>query len=125
MDAEQKIGRLALEMAEHAAERLLVYAEVEDEVISADLFYTTSVSEGVRFRFASTALREEIYSFWDAWRKDGKPEWRTMAYVMVGGKFSIDFLYEDQMKADEELHDRRPKVVREHFGDMKVDYSRP
>lgn len=38
MDAEQKISRLALEMAEHAAERLLVYAEVEDGVISADLW---------------------------------------------------------------------------------------
>jgi hypothetical protein len=41
----------------------LVYAEVEDGVISADLFYTSSASEGVRFKFASTAHPSDSHDY--------------------------------------------------------------
>lgn len=125
MSSEQRIGQLALEMAEGPVDRLMVYAEVEDGVISADVFYALPLSEMVRFRFAPPALQQEVYSFWEDARHRGNQEWRTMTYVVADGRFTIDLQYEDQVNAGEALHDRRPRAVSKHFGDAKVDYSRP
>jgi hypothetical protein len=121
----QQIGQSALDLADGLAGKLLVYAEVEDGVISADLFY---VKEGgtVRFRFSSKALQELLYTFWEGWKEEpGNREWRAMSYVVDGGKFKLDLTYPDQINADEDISDRRPLVVKKYFGDAKVDYSKP
>jgi hypothetical protein len=52
-------------------------------------------------------------------------EWRPVAYVVDGGKFSIDLTYPDQVDPQEDISDRRPAIVRRYFADMKVDYSKP
>ncbi len=48
-----------------------------------------------------------------------------MTYLVENGEFSVDFLYPDQMRADEDVPERRPKVIERHFGNAKVDYSTP
>lgn len=121
----QEIGKEALSLVEGLAGKLLVYAEVQDGVISADVFY---VNQGgfVRFLFCPTPMKELIYSFWEEWKKQSdNREWKVMIYVIDGGKFSIDLKYADQLKKDENVSDRRPVVIKEYFGDMSVDYSRP
>lgn len=120
MDAIQRIALLSREAAHDADGRLLLYAEVEDGVISADLF---SQFRGgpVRFRFAPAGLREAIYSDWEA----AKDRWATYALLVENGRFSLSLQYEDSLKHDEALHDRRPRIVRAHFGDTLVDYSSP
>ena len=90
MSSEQRIGQLALEMVEGPVDRLLVYAEVEDGVISVDVFYALLLSEMVRFRFATPALQQAVYSLWEDARRQGSQEWRTMAYVVSDGRFTID-----------------------------------
>jgi hypothetical protein len=121
----QEIGQAARALAEGLAGRLLVYAEIEDGVISADLFYATQ-SGVVRFRFCPKALQTLLYTFWEQWKaQPGNREWRAMSYVIDGGKFSIDLTYPDQIDPGEDVSDRRPSVVRKYFGDMKVDYSKP
>ncbi len=120
-----EIGRAALGLAEGLAGKLLVYAEVEDGVISADVFYVNQAGV-VRFRFSPKPMQELIYSFWERWKEQpGNREWRAMSYVIEGGKFKIDLSYPDEINPDEDISERRPTVVKKHFGDMKVDYSKP
>ncbi len=120
-----EIGRAALSLAEGLAGKLLVYAEIEDGVVSADVFYTNQ--DGiVRFRFGPEPMQALIYAFWGQWKSEpGNREWRTMSYVIDNGKFKVDFVYPDQINADEDISLRRPEAVKKHFGNVKVDYTKP
>ena len=119
----QQIGRAATSLADDLAGKLLIYAEIEDGVISSDVFYVNQVGV-VRFRLSPKPMRELIYSFWRQWKEQpGNRVWRTMAYVIDGKKFSIDLTYSDQINLDEDVAERRPAIVRKYFGDVAVDYS--
>lgn len=121
----QEIGSAALGVADDLSGKLIVYSEVEDGVISADIFYENRVGD-VRYRFAPKPLQELIYSFWEQWAAaPGNREWRAMTYVIEGGKFVVDLTYPDQIDPDADLSERRPLVVKKQFGDMKIDYSKP
>jgi hypothetical protein len=121
----QEIGQATLSLAEGRTEKLLVYSEVEDGVISADVFYV-SQADVVRFRFSPSSVKDLIYSFWERWKEQpGNHEWRTMSYVVDGGRFSIDLTYPDQINPNEDITVRRPQVIKKHFGDRTVDYSNP
>jgi hypothetical protein len=121
----QEVGRQALAEAPDAAGRLLIYAEVEDGVASADMFYVRSSKSPIKFRFCSRQLRELVVSLWESWKRLGKPEWRAMSYVTENGKFNIDLTYPDQLNEEEDLADRRPRIVQKYFGDAPIDYSSP
>jgi len=121
----QEIGRDALGIADSLAGRLLVYAEVQKGVVSADVFYVNT-SGVVRYQFSPKPLQAVIYSFWEQWKAEpSNREWRIMSYLIDGGKFSLDLVYPDQIDENEELSDRRPRAIKKYFGDTKVDYSRP
>ena len=121
----QEIGLAALDLAEDLAGKLLIYAEVEDGVISADLFYVNQAGV-VRFRFCPEDMKDLIYSLWERWQEyPDNREWRVMCYIVDGGKFQIQLTYPDQVKKDEDASDRRPLAIKKYFGDMKVDYSNP
>jgi hypothetical protein len=64
----QSIGQLAVDLVGSEPAKLLVYAEVEDGVVSASVVHSREPG-GVRFRLAPDALQDEIYSFWEAWPK--------------------------------------------------------
>ena len=120
------IGQEALASAPDIGGRLLVYAEVQDGVVSADLFYVQSPKRPIRFRFCTPAMRDLIVSLWEKWQGvPGNREWRVMCYVIDGGKFNIDLTYPDQLNEDEGLPDRRPHAIRRYFGEVSVDYSSP
>lgn len=116
---------MAFEAAEGPVDQLLLYAEVEDGVVSADLFYRTS-DHSVRFRYCPTQMVEAVYALWQAWKTiPGNREWRAMSYAANNGKFSMELLYPDQLILREDVSARRPLAVKRHFGDANVDYSRP
>lgn len=121
----QEIGSQALAEAWDAAGRLLIYAEVEDGVASADMFYVRSPKSPVKFRFCSRQLRALVVSLWESWKGLGNPEWRAMSYVVENGKFNIDLTYPDELNKEEDLTDRRPRIVQRYFGDAAIDYSSP
>jgi hypothetical protein len=121
----QEIGQAALSVAEGVAGKVLVYAEVEDGAISCDEFYVDGAGT-VQFRLCPKPMKELIYSFWEKWKEQpGNREWRATSYVIEGGKFGIDLKYPDQINPNQSFSERRPLVVKERFGDMKVDYSKP
>ena len=100
--------------------RAMLYAEVEDGVISADLFF--EVADGVRFKFAPESLQEEVYAYWKHERSEH--EWRVLRYVVQDGRMSVDLRYPDEIGSGEDLSDRRPRAVAEVFPRLAIDYSR-
>ena len=122
----QEIGSEACALALDLQGKLLVYAEVEDGVISGNLFYEKGDAHVVTFKYCPEGLRDLIYSLWEKWNTyPGNAEWRAMTYLIQDGKFSIDLTYPEQMSLDEGLPERRPRVIEKYFGDVKVDYSKP
>jgi len=121
-DLFQEIGREAVSVAgDYLAGRLLVYAEVEDGVISADLLYTNR-SGDVRLVLGPGPLDDLDYELWQRWKgQPGNEEWRLMFYVVDDdGKLTIDLTYPDDVDEEECVLDRRPRAVRKYFGDVKV-----
>ena len=122
----QEIGLQAVEFADDLAGRLLVYAEVEEGVISADMFYVSGPAGTVRFRECPPTMLDLIEELWARWKElPGNREWRVLAYVIDGERFSIDLTYPDQIDEDQDVADRRPVAVKKYFGDAKVNYSEP
>ena len=119
-----KIGREACSLAPDLQGRLLVYAEVEAGVVSGSIFYERGPSRVVTFKFCSQRLQDLIYSLWERWNAcPGNEEWRAVEYSIEDEKFRIDFAYPEQMRLDEGLPERRPRVIEKYFGDSGVDYS--
>src|SRR5579872_4896063 len=99
----QEIGQVAAAAADGLTEKLLVYAEVKDGVISADIF-SLSPSGTVQLRFAPENLLELIHAFWTQWQEQpDHHEWRAMSYVLTGDSFSIDLTYPDEMETDGDI----------------------
>ena len=103
----------------------LLYAEVEDGVISADLFFQLNGKSAVQFRFAPSELRELVYSVWESGFANAMPRsWATMRLVVADGRVSVDLQYPDQIDPDEDVSDRRPQIVSNLFSGAAIDYSR-
>lgn len=123
-DFYQRIGQEILGAVGGSVERLLLYSEVEVGVISADIFYQSPNNSVVYFRFAPEALRNLIYDFWESGEAKIAPRsWAAMQFGIESGRFHVELTYPDQLNADEELSDRRPRIVAEYFPGSKVDYS--
>lgn len=120
------IGETALGLAPGLKGKLLVYAEVEDGAISADLIFAQGPGKPLRFRFCPPAMQNTINSLWARWQTvPGNAEWRVMNYVIEEGSFRVDLEYPDEIDEDEDVSDRRPRAIRKYFGEAAVDYSNP
>ncbi|EHQ07722.1 hypothetical protein [Leptonema illini] len=121
-----QLGTYALAYAERLNGKLLIYAEIEEGVISADMFYHEGSRKVVRFRFCPKEIREFIKDLWKEWQKvTGNKEWNGMIFILENTNFNIEYIYPDQMIEDGGLHDRRDRVVTDHFGNADIDYSSP
>ena len=134
-DMFQEIGREALAVAgDDLAGRLLVYAEVEDRVISTNLLYKNRQGD-VRLLLSPRPLDDLVYELWQRWKAEsGYKEWRVMSYVVddldvdnvdKDAKMTIDLTYPEDVDVEEDVSDRRPRAVKKYFGDVKVVWTDP
>lgn len=125
-DHYQRIGQAALSVSGERVSKLLIYSEVEDGVVSADIFYQLPGRSTADFRFAPPAMRELIYEYWEAGDQEVAPRsWAALKFVVEGGRFSASLVYPGQLDPDEDLAERRPRAVAEYFPGVAIDYSAP
>ena len=125
-DTYQSLAQKIIVFCEKNPQKALLYAEVSDGVISADLFFSFPSEKIVNFRFAPKYLKDDIYEFWRVGDEKIKPcSWATLSFIVENGQFKVAFMYPDQLDPNEELSDRRPRKIVEYFPDLPVDYSRP
>jgi hypothetical protein len=135
-DLFQEIGREALAVAgDDLAGRLLVYAEVEDRVISADLLYKNREGD-VRLVLGPSPLDDLVYELWQRWKaQPGNEEWRVMSYMVdnvdvdnVGkdADMKIHLTYPEDVDEEEaDMGVLRDRAVKKYFGDVKVIWTEP
>ena len=122
-DHIQRIGTALRRQCPLEATRILLYAEVEDSVISASVFFQLS-NNVAHFRYASDELQDLVYEFWESGNdKIPARSWRGIEYALNGMQFDINLFYEDAFKPDEGQHERRPRVVARHFPGTKTDFT--
>ncbi|MBE7157679.1 MAG: hypothetical protein INR62_04465 [Rhodospirillales bacterium] len=122
----QVVGRLALANAPGLSGKLLVYAEVQQGVIESGMFYERDVKRIVTFRYCTDELEDRLYELWERWKETpGNAPWFGLTYLVQDNKLQIDLLYPEQVNAREGLLDRRPRLVKQYFGDVKIDFSTP
>ena len=119
-DHYQEIGAAFVRVLPSHFQKALLYAEVEDGVVGQSAFYQAP-NGSVTFVAETRGLVEQIYSFWEDMKAEA-PEWRSMAFVIENGRFNVDLVYPDQLPADEEDWERRPRIVRQYFGITDVLY---
>lgn len=125
-DFYQKIGAEALSWAEDYSGRMLVYAELDDGVISATLLYENGTPGEATFKFCPSDLQEIIISFWESWNDvAGNKIWKSMVYLIESDDFSIDLIYPDQIDPNETAMDRRTRIFKTYFPSSRIDYSDP
>ena len=118
----QDVGRQAVAIAGDDRDgRVLVYAEVEDRVVSADILYKNRRGD-VGLVLGPHPFKQLVYELWQQWKaQPSNEEWRVMSYVVdQDGKLTIDLIYPDDVDSEEIVTDRRPRAVKKYFGDVKV-----
>ena len=122
----QEIGQLALTVASETANKIMVYAEVEDGLVSSDIFYAEPDADVVEFRLSPPVMEEVIQALWDVTHaEDPDKAWRMMTYVIENDSFKVELKTIDQIDEHADLSELRPAAVAEQFGDRIVDYSNP
>jgi hypothetical protein len=125
-DYYQSIGQAALAVAREPRAKILVYAEVEDGVISCDVFFLLPAEREVRYRFSTQELRDLVYELWEVGQHPVTPKsWASMRFHIDDGKFDVEYSYPEEIDPAEGLPDRRPRVVAAFFPSLRVDHSRP
>ena len=124
-DPIQEIAHRVLSASPSFNGTALLYAEVENGVISADLFFQSSPGSVVQFRFATTELRDLIYAAWESGFANTAPKsWATMQLMAGDGRVNVNLQYPDQIDQNEDLSDRRPRIISTYFPGAKIDYSK-
>lgn len=124
VDAIQQIGDLAIDVCDPNYGKILVYSEIQDGVISADVFFISANHSEVQYRFSSDELSDVIYDFWENGNEELKARsWRAMSYLVQNGKFEIQLIYADQSDEGEDQGERRERIVAKHFPGLSIDYS--
>lgn len=118
----QEIGAEALAIAGAPQGKVLSYAEVDEGVVSAQIFYEKNGK--IIFKFASAALGNQVYELWQACQEAQSAQpWRAMAYLIEGQKFSLDLIYPNKFDAAADTVSRRTLAAERVFGTLPFDYS--
>ncbi len=121
----QSIGLEAVRSTDSPSGPILIYCEVEEGVVSADLLYQETPGARVHFRFCPQSIRNLIYELWKVWMAEpAQQEWRILCFFVKDGKFSVDFTYPGDVSDKEGLFERRPRAVARYFDGATADFTR-
>ena len=99
-------------------------ATAEEVAIAPDLFYRTLDNKYV-YRFADNELVNKVYDLCTEFQSTGKQPLTTFSYALAqDNKFSIDFSCDDIKPDDENCEARKALWIKEHLGDVEIDYPK-
>lgn len=113
-----EIGRLLNQDPDYPNEEVLLYAEVGDNVVSGSIF--KNLADQILYRNDWDRLADPLLDLWE--ETDPDKRWAEMDFVLRDGKFTVAFVYPDDIDVEEDPFERRDRVVRRHFGDKPIVY---
>jgi hypothetical protein len=121
----QSIGAELLSVPEEPFDRIALYAEGEDGVMSADVFYLPRGGAKLVYRFGGETLMELLFELWEKWAAiPVQQPWRALLYTVKDKKFDIKLTYQDDFDDSQAEAKRRLSAVPTVLGNYPPDYSR-
>jgi hypothetical protein len=121
----QSIGAELLSVPREPVDGIALYAEGEDGVMSADVFYLVSGGKKLIYRFGGDDLTDLLFELWEKWAAiPGQEPWRALLYTVKNQKFDIKLTYIGDFDANQAEAQRRLSAVQAVLGDYPPDYSR-
>jgi hypothetical protein len=121
----QSIGAELRSVPGEPFDGIALYAEGEDGVMSANVFYAVPGAKKIVYRFGSRQLTDLLFQLWEKWGSvPGQEPWRALLYTVKGHKFDIKLTYAEDFDEEQEEVERRLIAVQAVLGKYPVDYSR-
>lgn len=99
-------------------------ATEQEGAVAPDQFYRT-LDNKYAYRFADNERVNKVYDLYTALQSTGQQPWTPFSYALrQDNKFSIDFGYDDIKPDDENCEARKALWIREHLGDVEIDYPK-
>lgn len=117
----QVIGEILARDPDYPNHPTLLFARVARMYVGPSVF--KYIGNSIYYRDENLSeLTDPLLDLWEA--QDGKP-WKELEYVLQDGSFTIHYTYPDEINEEEDLFDRRDRVVAKHFGDKPIVYPPP
>ena len=114
-----EIGQLLASDREYPLNDTLLYAKLVEGSSSPAVFKNRG--NHVLYRRPDLeAWGDLLTDLWD--EADPNKRWAEMEYLIRDGRFSIIYVYPDEIDPDEDPFDRRDRVVAKYFGDKPIVY---
>lgn len=119
VDHYQQIAEAAYALLPQGFDETLVWAEFDGSLINSSVF-ARGADGVVRHHPLSPRMTQAISDHWESWRAT-KPAWRTFAYRIRNGGYSVDLEFAERVFGAPEWQERRHRVAEISFGSVTPD----
>lgn len=112
----EEIGRIAVDETGGVPDGLLIYMEIEKDVVTCIILKESK--ERVVNRLCSPELTGTIFDAWESLA--GKHRWASMNYTVTNSHFDVQLEYPDNWKKGETFVIRASRAITARFGDKPV-----
>ena len=117
-----RIGHAALAVAGDPDARILLYAEVEEDLDHMILRYALPGAGKLRCALAFGEVADAVRDVWEHSREAGpRYRWRAMLFLAQGRKFRVELLYDADVDPELSMYDKEDRLLAEYFPGMEVE----
>jgi hypothetical protein len=115
----QRIASEAMDVLGPRGRKFLLYAEVEDGVVEASLYYEKRPG-ALGSEFASEELADLAYELWEKWDAGSGRRFRAVEMFVNGSDFKLEVTYPESFN-DDAGQGRDRAVVEKYFGNVVIE----
>lgn len=113
-----EIGLAILASTEYAQRPMLLYAELDFNMIGQSIFI--DLGNNILYHWGGQRLSYMLLDLWES--SDPEKRWAEIEYVIRDGRFEVSFIYPEDIDAGIDSFDRRDRIVEKYFGEKPIHY---
>jgi hypothetical protein len=117
-DLLNTIGQHVADVLSKVPDNVFVFIEAGDQWCGGAIF--ENLPDQVIYHDFDDGTDDLILSLWEAAEPDKK--WTILLYDIKDGRFSVEYIYPDQLDPDESSIDQRERFLVARYGDKPVIY---
>lgn len=124
--ALERVGEAALDSAGDADASLILYAELDDDMIQTFMRYRLPGEPCLRCTAEFDEATDAIRDAWELSRAaGGRQTWRAIVYRVVDRTMHVDLLYDEHVDDRLTLYDKEERLLARHFPGVEVIPDEP
>lgn len=113
-----EVGNVLAQDTAYPLDGTFLYAEAASQMVDISIF--KDLGDHLLFRWSMGGLTNVLLDLWEA--EAPEKRWAAMQYRIEGGAFQASFTYPEEIDPDEPSLDRRERILRERYGNKRIDY---